>query len=245
MVLHTLVWGARCALVFGLLAAFGTAVLGIVIGALSAFWGGWLNAALMRITDAFLAFPVIVGVVLFQQLISSVERFVIFNYFLKLGVTEPVVVSPLQVIFEHIDPVLLALILFSWMPHARLVNSRVLTLKQTEFIQAACALGAGGGRIVFRHLIPNSISPAIVIAARDIGGMVLMQATLTFIGIGGKSEWGEILAIGRRWIIGPGGNPLTYWWVFVPIYVASWFCLGRLESFRRWVERLARSSKTQ
>jgi peptide/nickel transport system permease protein len=126
------------------------------------------------------------------------------------------------------------------MAYARLTNSRVLGLKHTEFIEAARAMGASGGRIILRHLIPNSVSPAIVLAARDIGGMVLMQATLTFIGIGGGSEWGEILATGRRWIIAPGGNPLTYWWVFVPVTLAlvifgiGWNLLG--DGLNDWLD---------
>jgi hypothetical protein len=111
---------------------------------------------------------------------------------------------------------MLSLIVFSWMPYARLIHSIVLTLKQTEFVQAAHALGGGPFWIVRKHLLPNSLSPAIVLAARDIGGVVLLQATLTFIQIGGGSVWGEMLAQGRNWVIGPGGNVLRYWWVFLP-----------------------------
>jgi peptide/nickel transport system permease protein len=229
-VFYTLVWGTRSALKFGVLAALGTAILGVLIGALSAFWGGWVNTIIMRITDSFLAFPFIVGVVLFQQLLSVVEDFAMFNYFEQQAGPKPLIISPIQVVLRQVDPVLLALVLFSWMAYARLTNSRVLGLKHTEFIEAARAMGASGGRIILRHLIPNSVSPAIVLAARDIGGMVLMQATLTFIGIGGGSEWGEILATGRRWIIAPGGNPLTYWWVFVPVTLAP---------AGGWTERLA------
>jgi peptide/nickel transport system permease protein len=239
-VFYTLIWGTRSALKFGVLAALGTAILGVLVGAVSAFWGGWLNTVVMRITDAFLAFPIIVGVVLFQQLLSIAQNYAMIYYYDQQVGSEPAVISAVQAIFNYIDPVLLALILFSWMAYARLVNSRVFCLKDAEFIQAARAMGAGGGRIVLRHLIPNSISPAIVLAARDIGGMVLMQATLTFIGVGGGSEWGEILAIGRRWIVAPGGNPLTYWWVFVPVTLAlvlfgiGWNLLG--DGLNDWLD---------
>jgi hypothetical protein len=108
------------------------------------------------------------------------------------------------------------LILFSWMPYARLIHSIVLTLKQTEFVQAARAMGGGPFWIIRKHLLRNSIGPAVVIAARDVGGVVLFQATLTFINIGGDSIWGTMLAQGRNWVLGPGGNLLTYWWVFLP-----------------------------
>jgi peptide/nickel transport system permease protein len=102
------------------------------------------------------------------------------------------------------------------MPYARLVNSIVLTLRRTDFVQAARALGGSPLWVMRRHLLPNSIAPAMVLAARDVGGVVLLQATLTFINIGGDSVWGIMLAQGRNWVIGPGGNLLTYWWVFIP-----------------------------
>jgi len=229
-VYYTLVWGTRSALRFGLLVALLTALVGVLLGAFSAFFGGIFNNLIMRITDAFLAFPIIVGVVIFQQLADLPNRMVE----MQVLTTERVEAAsnPLLRLITSIDPVMLALILFSWMAYTRLTNTQVLRVRQTDFVVAARSLGAGAFRLVFRHLIPNAISPAIVLLARDIGGMVLMQASLTFIGMGGGSEWGELLALGRRWIIGPGGNPLTYWWVFLPLTLAlvlfgiGWNLLG-------------------
>jgi peptide/nickel transport system permease protein len=229
-VFYTLVWGTRSALRFGLAAACFTALIGVLIGAISAFAGGWVKGLMMRSTDAFLAFPIIAGVVFFLQLFNLSKA-----YAGSPGIASsagPPPANPLVVLFEWIDPVLLALILFSWMPYARLTYAQVLNIRQAEFVQASQALGAGSGRIIFRHLIPNSIAPAIVMAASQVGGMVLLQATLTFIGIPAGSEWGELLAIGRRWIIGPLNNPLGYWWVFLPITTAlvlfgvGWNLLG-------------------
>ncbi len=119
-----------------------------------------------------------------------------------------------------LDAVMIAFILFSWMPHARIMNTMVMRIKQTEYVQAAQALGAGHATIIFRHLIPNAIAPVLVLAARDVGGMVLLQATFTFIGLGGNSLWGTLLVRGRDWVIGPGGNILTFWWVFLPATLA-------------------------
>jgi peptide/nickel transport system permease protein len=229
-VFYTLVWGTRSALRFGLAAASFTAVIGILVGAISAFVGGWVKGLMMRTTDAFLAFPIIAGVVFFMQLFNLSKAYSGSQGIPISGAAPPV--NPLVALFEWIDPVLLALILFSWMPYARLTYAQVLNIRQAEFVQAARALGAGSGRIIFRHLIPNSIAPAIVMAASQVGGMVLLQATLTFIGIPAGSEWGEMLAIGRRWIIGPLNNPLGYWWVFIPITAAlvlfgvGWNLLG-------------------
>jgi peptide/nickel transport system permease protein len=185
---------------------------------------------MMRITDAFLAFPIVVGVVLLQQLSELSLRMSEITLMTPLQVAKES--SPLLLMIQKLDPVMLALILFSWMAYARLTNTQVLRVKQMDFVMAARSLGAGPGRLIFRHLIPNAISPAIVLAARDIGGMVLMLATLTFIGLSDRSEWGVMLAIGRRWVVGLGGNPLTYWWVFVPLTLAlvlfgiGWNLLG-------------------
>jgi peptide/nickel transport system permease protein len=229
-IFYTVIWGTRSALKFGLLVALSTALIGVAIGAISGFVGGWFNGITMRVTDAFLAFPVIAGVVLFQSLIAKANPSPIDQLAITAG--QQAESFNLRAIIAQINPVMLALILFSWMPYARITNSMVLRLKQAEFVQAAHALGATSTQIVWRHLVPNSISPSIILAARDIGLVVLLQATLTFIGIGGQSEWGILLAIGRQWILGIGGNPLTYWWVFIPATLAlalfgiGWNLLG-------------------
>ena len=133
---------------------------------------------------------------------------------------------------SNIDSIMISLILFSWMPYARLINAMVLQVKQAEFIEAARALGAPNRRIIWRHLLPNAISPAIVLAARDVGGMVILASAFTFIGLGGKIAWGVVLVGGRDYVLGLGGNPFTYWWVFLPISLAlilfgiSWNLLG-------------------
>jgi peptide/nickel transport system permease protein len=222
-VFHTIVWGAGDALTFSFTVVFFTAFFGVIYGAIAGYFGGWVNGFLMRIADAFLAFPVIAGVVFFQQLvimtISSQG-----GYYLQgeLFGMEDFAGKPtfLQTLFNLVDPLMLSLILFSWMPYSRMINAMVITQKNTEFIQAARALGASPFRVIFRHLIPNSISPVIVLVARDIGNVVLFQATLTFIHIGGSSPWGELLYMGRNWVIGPHGNLFRYWWVFVPATLA-------------------------
>ena len=234
-VFHTLVWGTRNALQFGLLVAVLSAVFGILFGAVAGYAGGSINGVMMRIADAFLAFPVIAGVVFLQQLVAiSIEAAGgIFLPGVSGSIVEPTGEEALiRTLLNMIDPLMLSLIIFSWMPYARLVNSMVIGIKNMEFIQAARALGASPFRIIRRHLIPNSISPAVVLAARDVGSVVLLQATLTFIQIGGNSPWGELLARGRNFVLGPGGSLLTYWWVYVPATLAvilfgvSWNLLG-------------------
>lgn len=210
-IFYTLVWGTRSALRFGLIVALITTCLGVLIGATGGYYGGPINGLVMRITDAFLTFPTIAGVWLFQEVTlpagPGVELTALQKALLNL----------------KLEPVMLTLILFSWMPYARLINANMIQLKQMEYVLAARSLGARNIRIVLRHLLPNAIAPAIVLAARDVGGMVVLESAFTFIGLGGSTEWGILLVAGRDWTIGIDGNPLTYWWVFLPATLALIF----------------------
>jgi len=234
-VYHALVWGSRDALEFGLIVTISTALFGVFYGALSGVVSQRMGGLLMNIADSFLAFPPIAGVVFLQQLYAATIDAMGGFYFMSaqgmfIEVNGPITL--IQTLMETVNPLMLSLIVFSWMPYARLVNSIVLTLRQTDFVQAARALGASPFWVIRRHLFPNSIAPAMVLAARDVGGVVLLQATLTFIRIGGGSIWGSMLSQSRNWVIGPGGSLLTYWWVFVPptlavmVFGIAWNMLG-------------------
>jgi peptide/nickel transport system permease protein len=224
-VYHALIWGGREAMIFGLSVALGAFVFGSLFGAIAGYAGGVVNNVMMRIADAFLTFPALAGVVFLQQLVAitieSQGGIFWFNndYFGRLvyfDFTPP----PFAVFLMAVDPILISLIIFSWMPFARIVNTMVITLKQTEFIQAGRALGGSPWWIIRRHLLPNAIGPAVVLAARDVGSSVILQATITFIGLGGTSAWGILLSLGRNWVIGPGGSLLSAWWVFSPVTIA-------------------------
>ena len=235
-VYHALVWGSRDALKFGLIVSITTAVFGIFYGALSGVVSQRMGGLLMNIADSFLAFPPIAGVVFLQQLFAATVTAMGGFYYLHPTLGRVVEINGpatlIQTLLETVNPLMLSLIIFSWMPYARLVHSIVLTLRQTDFVQAARALGAGPFWVIRKHLFPNSVAPAMVLAARDIGGVVLLQATLTFIQIGGDSIWGSMLAQARDWVIGPGGSLLTYWWVFIPptlavmVFGIAWNMLG-------------------
>ncbi|MDK2980463.1 MAG: peptide/nickel transport system permease protein [Chloroflexota bacterium] len=230
-VLHTLIWGFRQALTFGLTTAGLTALLGICLGAVAAFSGGWLDQLIMRVCDGFLAFPIIAAVAMFSQVIAYLTP---ESLGLSLVAYQAIPENPsfLQSLVLNSDPVLIALILFSWMPYARIVHAQVLQVKKTEYVDAARTLGIRRGRILFRHVLPNAISPAIVMLTRDIGRMVVLQASLTYIGISNSSAWANLLTSGKDWIIGPGGDLLKRWWIYLPITLAivlfgiSWNWLG-------------------
>lgn len=235
-VYHTLIWGTRSALFFGLAVAGGAFLFGVLLGAVSGYAGGVLNSLIMRVSDAFLTFPLIAGVVIIQQLVAvTIEAMGgVFYFDSRFGKTvyfqfdPPVWVDFLL----KVDPLLVCLIVFSWVPYTRLVNTIVMTLKRAEFIQAAQALGGDSAWIIWRHLIPNSIGPALVLAARDVGNAVILQATFTFIGLGSTSAWGQLLSMGRNWIVGSAENVFRFWWVFMPatlvvmLFGITWNMIG-------------------
>jgi peptide/nickel transport system permease protein len=223
--IYTLVvWGTRSAFRFGLIVTLSTATLGILLGALSGYVGGWFNGITMRITDALLAFPLVAGVWLLTNL--ALPRF--------SSVTNAYELNQLGMLLEflQIDALMLGFILFSWMPYARLMNVNVQTLKRLSFIQAAEALGAGTWRVVWKHLIPNAIAPVLVLIARDIGGVVILGLAFAFIQISPADEWSAVLLASSSWIVGTGGNPLQFWWTFIPatlfviLFGMSWNLLG-------------------
>ena len=226
-VYHALVWGGRDAMLFGLSVALGALLFGSLFGAIAGYAGGAVNGVMMRVADAFLTFPALAGVVFLQQLVAvTIESLggVSFNSYYHGPVADfQFTPPPFAVFLMKVDPILISLILFSWMPIARIVNTMVITLKQTDFIQAARAMGGGPLWVIRRHLLPNAIGPALVLASRDVGSSVILQATITFIGLGGASPWGILLSLGRNWVIGPGGNLLSAWWVFLPMTLAIIF----------------------
>jgi peptide/nickel transport system permease protein len=230
-VFHTLIWGTRQAMKFGLSAALLAALIGTLLGAAAAFTGGLIDQVIMRVCDALLAFPLIAAVALFIQVIAQLTP---TSYGLSLAQFDaiPEELNFFQNLLMNSDPVFLALVLFSWMPYARIMHAQILRIKQTDYVDAATVLGAKRPRIIFLHILPNSISPCVVTTARDVGRMVVLQASFTFIGVGSSSSWSTLLNIGKDWIIGPSGNLLAHWWVYLPITAAilffgiSWSMLG-------------------
>lgn len=230
---YSLVWGTRTAFGFSLSVVAVSALVGVLIGAASGYLGGWTERLAMGVTDGFLTIPLVAAIIFFRELIYMFLTAGGASVFMNGQVDFwNASATPWLLFLLDLDPVFLAFIVFSWMPYARLMNAAVLTARRAEYIQATVALGAGHGRVLLRHLIPNTISPVLALAARDVGYVILMQTSFAFIGLGSHSEWGQMLALGRNWVIGPGGNPLTYWWVFVPaslfvvLFGVGWNLLG-------------------
>lgn len=200
--LYGLIWGTRVAFRVGVLITLGRALIGVFVGVMSGYYGGRIDAIIMRITDAFLAFPIVAAVLLLLT--------VSLDYWgIRLGEGDRAIVS--------------ALVLFGWMQYARLVRGNVLAERAKEYVEAAISIGGRDRRIIFRHVLPNSTQGLFVLMASDVGAMVVTIAALTFIGISGEqptADWGEILKSSRNWVIGAPTNAFEYWYSYIPPIIA-------------------------
>lgn len=203
---YGMIWGTRTAFKVALGVVVTAFAVGVLVGALSGYYGKWVDEALMRFTDIILAFP---DLVLAVVLVS--------------------------VLGPGLFKVLIAVTLVSWPSYARLLRGEVLTIKERDFVLAARALGASDARILLRHILPNAIYPLLVLASLSMGRIVITAAALSFLGLGapvGYADWGQLISLSRNWIMGSSGNPFEYWHtVFIPgatifLFVLGWNLLG-------------------
>ena len=179
-VLSRMIWGARISLAVGFVAIGIATIIGIILGAISGYYGGWSDSIIMRFIDIMLSIPTFF-------LILAVIAFIgpsIWNIMIVIGLT-------------------------AWMGVARLVRAEFLSLKEREFVLAAKAVGASDLRIIFRHIMINSMSPVFVSAVLGVAGAVLVESALSFLGIGVQPptpSWGNILTLGKD-------NIEIAWWL--------------------------------
>ncbi|MBI1245384.1 MAG: ABC transporter permease subunit [Alphaproteobacteria bacterium] len=169
------VFGSRITLMIVLLVIVTVAPIGLAVGTLAGYFGGWVDAILMRVTDVFLAFP---------RLILALA----FVAALKPGIENAV----------------LAIALTTWPPYARLARAETLVVRKADYIAAVQAQGASGMRIVLRHIVPMCISSTIVRMTLDMAGIILTAAGLGFLGLGAQPpspEWGAMISSGRRFVL--------------------------------------------
>lgn len=160
------VYGTRTSLSVGILSTLIVVAVGTLIGAIAGFCGGWIDAVLSRIVDIFMAIPMLLGAIVVLQMFRTVTS---------------------------IWKVVLVLALFGWVSTARIARGAVLSSKNLEFNTASTALGSTPMRNLFRHILPNSLAPIIVIATTSLGSYIVSEATLSFLGIGLPSttvSWG-------------------------------------------------------
>jgi peptide/nickel transport system permease protein len=173
-ILARVLYGGRYSLIMGTVPILLAAGAGIVLGLAAGFYGGWVDAVIMRLMDVWVAFPII----LLALAIVTVLGPGLVNIMIAIGV--------------------------AWIPYyARMVRSVVLGMRTHTFVEAARVVGLGDTRILARHILPNTVAPLIVMSSMGIAGAILTGASLSFIGLGPQAptpEWGVILADGRQFI---------------------------------------------
>ena len=195
-VLSRLIYGTRISLLIGIIAVGISVVVGAAVGTVAGFCGGWIDAALMRGVDTLLSIPTIF-LLLAVIAMDPAERLLGFSAL-------PLVGPALKAVFAAIDPQIVILMgvigLMSWMGVARLVRAEVLSLKEREFVLAARVLGASPWRLMTTHLLPNAMGPVLVSATLGVGGAILTESVLSYLGLGVQPptpSWGNILNEGR------------------------------------------------
>ena len=195
-VLSRLLYGARISLTIGFIAVGIAVLVGSAFGAVAGFYGGWVDAVLMRLVDTLLSIPTIF-LLLAVIAMDPGERLTALG---ALPFAGPI----FRAVFAAVDPqivVLMAVIgLMSWMGVARLVRAEVLSLKEREFVLASRVLGASPWRLITTHLLPNAAGPVLVSATLGVGGAILTESVLSYLGLGVQPptpSWGNILNEGR------------------------------------------------
>ncbi len=169
-----LIYGARVSLMVGIVSVLISGVIGVSLGLMTGYFGGWFDDIIMRLADVQLAFPFILLMMAVLAVIGPGLR----NLILVLGVT-------------------------GWVTYARLARGQTLSLREKEFIEAARSIGAGHIRIMFKHILPNALGPIIVIASFAVASTIISEATLSFLGLGVKPTtptWGMMLSEGREYV---------------------------------------------
>jgi peptide/nickel transport system permease protein len=171
-----ILYGGRVSLAVGLLSTFWSILIGVIVGALSGYFGGWLDTILMRVTDAFLTFPTLFVLILLGAFLRE---------------------QPIPWLKNSVLVVIVIIAILSWMWPARLVRSLFLVLREREFVTATRALGGGNARIIMRHILPNCIGPILVSGTLQMAYAIITESGLSYLGFGVQPPtptWGSILS---------------------------------------------------
>ncbi len=236
-IFYGIVWGTRTAFRIGLVITVAATLLGVIIGGIAGFYGGWVDNLLMRITEFFQAFPFLLAAITLTAVLQTMYG--------RGEATPLMVVAKILAFFtfgsnplKEIDPIeiqiltgMLAIIVFGWMTIARVVRGNILSEKENDYITSARVSGCRDMRILFRHMLPNAVFPVIVMASMDIGSYVLTFAALSFLGLGaqrGYADWGQMISFARNWI----PSLADYWHIVlypglaIILFVLAWNLVG-------------------
>ncbi len=205
-IFYGVIWGTRTAFRVGIIITASVLTIGLIIGSVSAYYGGWVDMVFMRITDIFWAFPTLLAALVLSSVLTPV---------LGKSMLAPMV----------------ALIFFGWVGYARLIRGDILSVRERDYVMAARVIGAKDRRLLFRHILPNAIFPTLVVASMDLGSYVITFAALSFLGIGaeiGYADWGQLLAFARDWItqLDDYAYIVLYPGIALVLFVLSWNLIG-------------------
>jgi len=179
-VLSRMLWGGRISLEVGFVAVGIATIIGIILGAIAGYYGGYIDSIIMRAVDIMLSIPTI------------------FLVLAVIAILEPSIIN-----------IMIVIGLTSWMEPARLIRAEFISLREREFVVAAHAMGARDSRIIIKHVLPNGFSPILVSATMGIGGAILIESSLSFLGLGVQPptpSWGSLLSSGKD-------NIEIAWWL--------------------------------
>ncbi len=198
------IYGARVSMIIGIAVVGGALVIGMILGSLAGFFGGWFDSLVARLTDIVYGLPTLFGAILLLNFFADA--------FGERGLFQ----------------VALALVLLSWMTIMRLIRSSVISVKETDYVNAARALGATNIRIITRHILPNSLAPVLVYSTIAVGGIIAAEATLSFLGIGLQLpaiSWGLQINSAQNYIR-TAPHLLLFPSIFLSVTVLSFILLG-------------------
>lgn len=202
------IYGARTSILVGVLAMVLTLGVGLLIGVLAGYLGRWPDAVLSRIGDMFLGLPYVLGGIVILSAVAGVQS--------KAGE------------LTIMTSVILVLAVLAWPVTARVARSSVLSVRHADFVVAARALGAGPRRLIFRHILPNTMAPVIVIATLNVGSFIGAEATLSFLGIGLRApviSWGIAISDHQDYVRA-ALHPMAFPALFLCVTVLAFVMLG-------------------
>jgi peptide/nickel transport system permease protein len=183
------VYGARVSLTVGVAAVLVSVLIGLLLGALSGYYGGYTDGAIMRVADVFLSFPYILFAILLLSVVPPAQR-------------------------RGMLPVIVTIGVLGWPSIARVFRSSILSVKESDYVDAGRAVGASDARLMLRHIMPNAVAPIIVFATMSIGGAILTEAALSFLGLGIQPDpsvnpnavsWGRMISDGQSYLLSNPG----------------------------------------
>jgi len=201
-IFYGVVWGTRTAFRLGLTVAGLATLIGIFVGSISAYFGGWVDEILMRIVDIFMSIPFLVAAMVLTTILG-----------------------------KGLDKVMVALVAFGWMATARLIRGNILQAREEQYVLAARALGQKDWLIIVKHILPNTIFPVVVQMSMRMGSYVITAAALSFLGVGaepGYADWGTILSYSRNWMtmLDQSWFAIVFPGIAMVLFVLAWNLVG-------------------